>query len=110
VLIYRALGVGMPAPSVQMTLADDSLFTVGPLVGGQANGDLLFALLSSEPFKAVSLGLGTGEVFRTDVVGFFNGPAQVTPVAEPSTLLLLAAGLLLSGRRFVRRARGTIRT
>jgi hypothetical protein len=90
------------APLVVMTLADGSSFDVGPLVGGPFEDQLAFAFTSTEPFSRVSLGLAADQALQTQFVGFANVP---NPVPEPSALLLMATGVLVSGRRLLRAVR-----
>jgi hypothetical protein len=102
-VIAYALAAGQAAPLVRMTLADGSLFDVGPLVGGPFEGELIFAFTSSDPFTTVSLDLDSDAPLRTQFAAFFSVPASSVP--EPTTFLLVAAGVLVSGRRLVRSGR-----
>lgn len=96
VMSYMTLGPNESSPVVHMTLADGSLFDVGPLVGGpfEAPGELFFAFTSTEPFKAVSLDLADGDPLNTQFAAF----ASYQPVPEPATLLLVATGALAVAR------------
>jgi hypothetical protein len=75
-----------------MTLADNTLFDVGPLIGGpfEGPGELFFAFTSTEPFKAVSLTMPDSDPLNTQFAAF----AEIEPVPEPFIPLLMATGLL----------------
>jgi hypothetical protein len=97
---YLELAPGQAAPLVSMTLVDDSVFDVGPLLGGSFEnpGELIFGFISTEPFKGVSLSLPDADPLMTQFAVF----ADVPSVPEPTTLLLVATGALLSSRRAFR--------
>lgn len=104
VISYMELAAGQAAPFVRMTLADNSVFDVGSLIGGpfESPGELFFAFTSTEPFKAVSLTMPANDPLSTQFVAF----GQIEPVPEPATLVLVATGVLarcLQSRRGGRR-------
>jgi hypothetical protein len=92
VISYLELAQGQAAPFLRMTLTDDTVFDVGPLIGGpfEKPGELFLAFTSTEPFKAVSLTMPDSDPLNTQFVAF----AKIEPLPEPSTFLLMATGLL----------------
>jgi len=81
-----------------MVTAGGSSFSVSSTPNG---GDTFFGLVSDTPFTTVNLNLGGSDSnWSVDDVHFASTPVVPEPV---STVLFLAGGSVLAGRRFMRR-------